>query len=82
MHLAGAETSCGPARRAQARGPWKRPRAGRDIGSTATASAPSSGGHYPETWISSRQWSLVPHSSMEFSARTSTLSWKPRDAKA
>ena len=34
---------------------------------------------YPATSISRRQWSLAPHSSTEFSARTVILSWN-RDA--
>ncbi len=37
---------------------------------------------YPcATSISRRQWSLAPHSSTLFMARTFTLSWKPREAK-
>ena len=32
--------------------------------------------------ISSRQWSLGPHSSTLLRARTLTLSWKPREAMA
>ena len=36
----------------------------------------------PETSISRRQWSLAPHSSTEFMARTLTLLWKPREAIA
>ena len=36
---------------------------------------------YPSpTVISTRQWSLDPHSSTSFNARTFKLSWKPRDA--
>ena len=34
------------------------------------------------TSMSSRQWSLEPHSSTPFSARTLTSSWNPRDANA
>ena len=32
------------------------------------------------TSISSRQWSLAPHTSMLFSALTFRTSWKPREA--
>lgn len=36
---------------------------------------------YPSpTSITTRQWSLDPHSSTSFSARTLMLSWNPRDA--
>ena len=34
------------------------------------------------TSIIRRQWSLGPHSSTPFIARTDTFSWKPRDANA
>ena len=34
-----------------------------------------------QTTMSRRQWSLAPHSSTPFMARTFTLSWNPREAK-
>ena len=52
---------------------------------TITAWGVSAGRLYPHpaaTSISSRQWSLAPHSSTPLSARTLTPSWKPREAKA
>ncbi len=42
----------------------------------------TAGRPYPsEISMSSRQWSLAPHSSTAFMARTVMLSWKPREAK-
>ena len=37
---------------------------------------------FVSTSISTRQWSLEPHSSTPFNARVRTLSWKPREANA
>ena len=52
-------------------------------GSRDQLGGPAESGCYSSaTSMSSRQWSLGPQSSTELRARTLTLWWKPRDAKA
>ena len=52
------------------------------IGSAATRTSSCADHHTPVSVISisRRQWSLAPHSATRFIARTSMLSWKPREA--